>query len=78
MQESQPAFTCSKLAMKTIKQGVNLNNLTPCSSISIVNFKHAIARWVNMFKYYDNLFKVNNKDSLLTLIDAVAVFLNEL
>ena len=39
--------------METIKQGVNLNNLTPCSSISIINFKHAIARWVNMFKYYD-------------------------
>ena len=42
------------LLMETIKQGVNLNNLTPCSSISIINFKHAIARWVNMFKYYDN------------------------
>ena len=31
---SQPAFTCSKLAIET-----------PCSSVSIVNFEGVIAGW---------------------------------
>ena len=45
---------CSKLTRKTpeLRYGVvlvfldlNLNNFTPCSSVSIVNFEHVIAGW---------------------------------
>ena len=43
---SQPAFTCSKLTIETLQQGVNFEHiLTLCSSVSIVNFEHVIASW---------------------------------
>ena len=37
---SQPAFTCSKSTIETLKL------FTPSSSVSIVNFEHVIAGWV--------------------------------
>ena len=51
----QPAFTCSKLTIKTLEQGVKYVNwrhkivhFKPCSSVSIVvTFEHVIAGWEN-------------------------------
>ena len=57
---SLPPFNCSKLTIETLKQGVkyvkslllkhqndaNETYFTPCSSASIVNFKHVITGWV--------------------------------
>ena len=40
---TQPAFTCSKLTVETLGQGVKY--VTPCSSVSIVNFEHVITGW---------------------------------
>ena len=37
---TQPAFTCSKLTVETLGQGVKY--VTPCSTVSIVNFEHVI------------------------------------
>ena len=37
---SQLAFTCSKLTLEALEQG------TPCSSVSVINFEHVIAGWV--------------------------------
>ena len=49
---TQPAFTCSKLTKGTLEQGmfkVNIKYIAkPCSSVSIVNFKHGIAGWANI------------------------------
>ena len=52
---SQPAITCSKLTLETLDQDVNFDvnfdvnkMLTPCSSVSIVNFgtyHHSISIW---------------------------------
>ena len=45
---SQPAFTCSKLSLF-----VNIEHISHlCSSVSIINFEHAIAGWVDS---YNNL-----------------------
>ena len=50
---------------------LNLNYFTPCSSVSIVNFKHVIARWFNL---------INNSTILTTatlrtfIYDKVAYF----
>ena len=50
---TQWAFTCSKLTMETLEQGVKYVYLltlniyfTPCSSVSIVNFEQVLADWV--------------------------------
>ena len=44
---SQPAFTYSELTTETLEQGVQYVQswiyFTPCSSVSIVNFKHVNA-----------------------------------
>ena len=49
----QPAFTCSKLTILTLEQGVKnvqssgiVTYFAPCSSVSIVNFEHIISGWV--------------------------------
>ena len=47
---SQPAFTCTKLTIETLEQGVKY--FTPCSSVSIVNFEHAIAGWDGKYRKY--------------------------
>ena len=48
-QVSQPAITCSKLTIETIEQGVkHVQSLTPCASVSIVNFEQVIAGWVQV------------------------------
>ena len=42
---TQSAFTCSKVTIETLEQGVKMfkvNNFTSCSSVSIVNFEHVI------------------------------------
>ena len=44
MSGNQPTFTCSKLTIETLEQGVK-HIFTPCSSVSIVNFEHVIAGW---------------------------------
>ena len=51
---SQPAFACSKLTIEALEQGVKYvessfwcRYFTPCSCVSIVNFKHIIAGWVS-------------------------------
>ena len=47
---SQSAFTCSKLTIETLGQGVKYwTYCTPCPSVSIVNFEHVIAIWVFSF-----------------------------
>ena len=44
---SQPAFTYSELTTETLEQGVEYvqswTYFTPCSSVSVVNFKHVTA-----------------------------------
>ena len=58
MNLSQSAFTCSKLTIEQLEQGVKyvqVNNkdtrtttityFTTCFSVSIVNFKYVIAGW---------------------------------
>ena len=66
---AHPAFTCSKLSIETLEQGVkcmfkvnnkdtsrsgifivNFEHIShlPCFSVSIVNFEHVIAGWVQM------------------------------
>ena len=45
---SEPAFTCPKLTIETLEQGVNSGVfiVTPCSSVSIFDSEHVIAGWV--------------------------------
>ena len=43
MYGSQPAIACSKLTIETLEQGVK--HLTPCSSVSVVNFEQLNASW---------------------------------
>ena len=52
------AFTCSRLTTETLEQAVTSfwclccylqTNLTPCSSVSVVNFEHVNASWVEIF-----------------------------
>ena len=38
---AQPAFTCSKLTIETLEQGVKY-----CSSVSIVNFEQVNPGWI--------------------------------
>ena len=42
---SQLVFTCSKLTIETLEQGVKYVQLT-INSVSVVNFEHVIAGWV--------------------------------
>ena len=83
MEFTQPAFTCSKLTIETLEQGVKYVNkyvkvnkanrttpdvalvslllttyFTPCFNVSIVNFEHVIAGWVQEFTI---LFNNNQK-----------------
>ena len=41
---TQSAFTCSKLTTEILEQGVKYAQ-SPCSSVSIVNFKQVNAGW---------------------------------
>ena len=47
---SQPVFTCLKLLIETLEQGVKYvqswTYFTPCSSVSTVNIEHVIAGWI--------------------------------
>ena len=40
---TQSTFTCLKLAIETLEQGMKY--FIPCSSVSIVNFKQVSADW---------------------------------
>ena len=65
---TQPKFTCSKLTIETLEQGVKqgANGIvlvslfltwtyfTPCTSVFIVHFEHVIAGWV--FRLFSPLF----------------------
>ena len=53
---TEPACTCSKLAIKAVQQGLKYVrrhqndarwcHFTPCSNVSIVIFEHLIAGWL--------------------------------
>ena len=60
---NQPAFTCSKLTIKTLKQRCEIFHIFHIfqlfehishlrSSVSIVNFKHVIAGWVGITELF--------------------------
>ena len=43
---SQSTFTCSKLIIETLEEGVKIaSKLTPSSSVFIINFENVIAGW---------------------------------
>ena len=58
---SQPPFTCPKLTIETLDQGVKYvqsqlwTYFTPCSTVSIVNFEHVIAGWVVYLDLFCNI-----------------------
>ena len=57
---SQPAFTCSKLtieiAVVLVSLLLPLNNFTPHSSVSVVNFEHVIAVWdIDICQKYEDM-----------------------
>ena len=44
---TEQKFTCSKLTIETLEQGVKyVHVFSPCSGVSIVNFEHVIAGWL--------------------------------
>ena len=73
--DSQSAFTCSKLSIETLEQGMKSiqNNkdtrttpLAPCSGVSIVNFEQVNANWVALHTRYNAL--SSGKHSLSAVI----------
>ena len=55
---AQPAFTCSKLTIETLEQGVKY-----CSSVSIVNFEQVNPGFCDLLTY----FRAHRQILLLTL-----------
>ena len=51
----QSAFTCSKLALETLEQGVKYvqsqQYFIPCCNVSIAKFEHVITGWVTILIY---------------------------
>ena len=42
---TQPVFTCLKLTIETLEQGVKYVQSLPCPSVSTVNFEQVNAGW---------------------------------
>ena len=71
---SQREFTCSKLTIETLEQGVKY--VQSVSSVSIVNLEHVIADWVvktNLFYIVDHL-----KDNFIQQIYQMFSFLTSI
>ena len=71
----QAAFSCSKLIIETLEQGVKYVQIyfKLCSSVSIVNFEHEIASWVVTFIFLPvifALFSLHSTYYLLVLLTA--------
>ena len=51
-------YNQKKKCPETVEQGVNFEHFTPCSTVSIVNFEHAIAGWVRTIHLLNSNFKI--------------------
>ena len=66
------AFTCLKLTIETLEQGVK--GVTPCSSVCIVNFEHVNTGWVGPISLLVFPKSCEGSYTLITLINALLIY----